>query len=161
MFFSCICSFIFGPGPFFFGSASNFQRVDFVSLFMSSRPARMDTALTRRGRSHFEVLLTGSPKYYVGQVLDGNQSAYPKHCVSEVEQWETVGSLPGYSFSHTLDTEGVIGMVAPQTERVSLSPKFLSSTQTASVSLTQHHKLQPVIMMMLSLSEVSQAQVDR
>jgi len=34
---------------------------------------------------------------------------------------------------------------APQTELVSLSPKFLSSTQTASVSLAQQHKLQPVI----------------
>ena len=57
------------------------------------------------------------------------------------------GSLPGYSFSHTLDTEGTIGTVAPQTERVSLSPKFLSSPQTASVSLAQQHcdKLQPVI----------------
>jgi hypothetical protein len=36
-------------------------------------------------------------------------------------------------------------MVAPQTERVSPSPKFLSSTQTASVSLAQQHMLQPVI----------------
>jgi len=98
------------------------------------------------------LLLKGSPAFYSGPryypepVLDANSLPQSWEVVSDESEWDLweVVSLPGFSLPPPQDTEGATSTVAPQTERMSL-PKFLSSPQTASVSLTHQHELQPAI----------------